>query len=316
MSDNYGFIGLGAMGYPMAMNIRKKMSPYGTLFITDVYRPFCEKFAKEFEGLGKITIVDSAREVAEHAETIVSIVPAAEHVKAVYLDSESGVIAAPRQSVRLMLECSTIDSQTTREVGEALKEAGAGEYVDTPVSGGVPGAIAATLSFLIGRAEPDETDAVSQRLANTMAMMGAVEKFFYCGRLGAGLAAKISNNYLSGTILLATAEAMAFGIKSGIDKHLLHKVIHNSTGQSFMCDHVNPVPGVVPHAPASKDYQGGFKAQMMVKDMSLGVNAAMAAGVRPTTGAAALELYKESAVDSRCIDRDVSVVYRFLDGPE
>lgn len=134
-----------------------------------------------------------------------------------------------------------------------------------------------------------------------MAMMGSPEKFFYCGKLGAGLAAKISNNYLSGTILLATAEAMAFGIKSGIDKDLLYKVIHNSTGQSFMCDHVNPVPGVVPFAPSSRNYQGGFKAQMMVKDMTLGVNTAMATGIRPTMGAAALELYKESAVDPRCI---------------
>lgn len=146
--------------------------------------------------------------------------------------------------------------------------------------------------------------------------MSAPEKMFYCGGLGSGLAAKISNNYLSGTILLATAEAMNIGIRSGIDKHLLFQVIHNSTGQSFMCDHVNPVPGVVEHAPASRDYQGGFKAQMMVKDMQLGVDAASMTGVRSTLGPAALELYKEAAVDSRCVDRDVSVIYRFLDGPE
>lgn len=131
--------------------------------------------------------------------------------------------------------------------------------------------------------------------------MGTPSKFFYCGTLGAGLAAKIANNYLSGTILLATAEAMAIGIKSGIDKHLLYNVIHNSTGQSFMCDRVNPVPGVVAHAPASRDYSGGFKAQMMVKDMTLGVEAGKAVGIRTTTGTAALGLYKESAVDERCI---------------
>jgi 3-hydroxyisobutyrate/3-hydroxypropionate dehydrogenase len=165
----------------------------------------------------------------------------------------------------------------------------------------VPGAAAGTLSFLIGRVEPEAKDASSKLLIDTISMMGSPEKFFFCGGLGAGLAAKISNNYLSGTILLATAEAMAIGIRSGIDKHLLYKVIHNSTGQSFMCDHVNPVPGVVAHAPASRDYQGGFKAQMMVKDMTLGVDAGKAAGIRTTTGSAALELYKESAVDPRCI---------------
>jgi len=169
---------------------------------------------------------------------------------------------------------------------------------------------------MIGSPQPESNADVHPQLVSTMAMMGTPSKFFYCGRLGAGLAAKISNNYLSGTILLASAEAMAFGIKSGIDKDLLYKVIHNSTGQSFMCDHVNPVPGVVAHAPASRDYEGGFKAQMMVKDMTLGVDAAASVGIKATTGQAALDLYKQAALDPRCIDRDVSVVYRFLDGPE
>jgi len=317
MESNFGFIGLGAMGYAMAMNVRKKMSPTATLYINDVYRPSLEKFKEEFHSHGPIEIADSARDVAEHSQTVISIVPAAQHVKQVYLDKSTGVIAASKNSDRLLLECSTIDSQSTKEVGEALKEAGSGLYIDTPVSGGVPGAFAGTLSFLIGHATPTpDSPSPSSRLAPVMTLMGTPAKFFYCGKLGAGLAAKIANNYLSGTILLATAEAMNIGIRLGIDKHLLFDVIHNSTGQSFMCDNVNPVPGVVPHAPSSRDYQGGFKAQMMVKDMTLGVDAAKLTGVRSTLGPAALELYKESGVDPRCIDRDVSVVYRFLDGPE
>lgn len=169
---------------------------------------------------------------------------------------------------------------------------------------------------MIGSPEPSQSTHVHPQLIPTMTMMGTPSKFFFCGKVGAGLAAKISNNYLSGTILLASAEAMAFGIKSGIDKDLLYRVIQNSTGQSFMCDNVNPVPGIVAHAPASRNYQGGFKAQMMVKDMTLGVDTAAAMGIKASTGLAALELYKQAAVDPRCIDRDVSVVYRFLDGPE
>jgi 3-hydroxyisobutyrate dehydrogenase len=182
----------------------------------------------------------------------------------------------------------------------------------------VPGADAGTLAFLVGRAKASEesSDTISGHLNTTICYMGSPEKIFYCGGLGAGLAAKISNNYLSGTILLAVAEAMNIGIRSGVDKHVLFQVIHNSTGQSFMCDQVNPVPGVVLHSPSSRDYQGGFKAQMMVKDIQLGVDAAEKTGVRSTLGPAALELYKEAALDPRCIDRDVSVVYRFLDGPE
>jgi len=122
------------MGYPMAMNVRRKMSPNGTLYINDVHHPFCEKFLEEFGTTGTIVIVETAKEVAEKADTIISIVPAAEHVKAVYLNKDNGIIAASKRPGRLMLECSTIDSQTTREVGEALGKAEAGEYVDTPVS--------------------------------------------------------------------------------------------------------------------------------------------------------------------------------------
>lgn len=302
------------MGYEMAMNIRKKISPQSTFYINDVNKDACNKFVAEYSNYGKISILDTAREVAENADTLVSIVPAAQHVKQVFLDQRTGVVAAKKNPNRLMLECSTIDVKSTREVGEALKEAGAGEYIDTPVSGGVPGATAGTLSFLIGYSK--EETSFSSRLTDLMSMMGAPEKFFYCGKLGAGLAAKICNNYLSGVILLASAEAMNIGIRSGIDRKLLYDVVHNSTGQSFMFDHVNPAPNTVAHAPSSRDYQGGFKAQMMVKDMSLGVEAGEMTGVRTTTGSAALNLYKEASVDPRCVDRDVSVVYRFLDGPE
>ncbi|KFY79212.1 hypothetical protein V499_01747 [Pseudogymnoascus sp. VKM F-103] len=318
MANDFGFIGIGAMGYGMAMNIRKEIPNSSTLFITDVFRPSCEKFKAEFSSHGPIKILDSAREVAERALTIISIVPSANNVRQVYLDNEHGIIAAKANPDRLMLECSTIDVETARDVGETLVKANAGLYIDTPVSGGVPGALAGTLSFLVGKAKTanNSSDLLSKRLITVISAMATPEKIFYCGGLGAGLAAKISNNYLCGTILLATAEAMNIGIRSGVDKHVLYEVIKNSTGQSFMCDHVNPVPGVVPHAPSSRDYQGGFKAQMMVKDMTLGVDAAKVTGVRSTLGPAALEVYKEAAMDPRCINRDVSVIYRFLDGPE
>jgi 3-hydroxyisobutyrate dehydrogenase len=122
------------MGYGMAMNIRKKMPRTSTLFITDVFRPSCEKFRDEFSSYGAIQIVDSAREVAERAGTIISIVPAAKDVRQVYLDAQTGIIAASPNPERLMLECSTIDVQTARDIGETLEKANAGAYVDTPVS--------------------------------------------------------------------------------------------------------------------------------------------------------------------------------------
>ena len=132
-------------------------------------------------------------------------------------------------------------------------------------------------------------------------MMGAVEKFFYCGKLGAGLAVKISNNYISCTILLATAEALAIGIKSGVDKNVLYKAIHNSTGQSWMLDHVCPVPGVLDHVPSSNNYALGFKTQMLIKDVSLGAEAGYATGIHPTIAEAALQVYRRAAVDPQCV---------------
>jgi 3-hydroxyisobutyrate dehydrogenase-like beta-hydroxyacid dehydrogenase len=125
------------MGYPMAMNIRKKMSPTKTLFITDVYKPALEKFVAQAaaEGWGgPVEIMDTAKAVAEYADTIFSIVPAATHVKQVYLDPETGIMAAGKKAGRLCIECSTIDVTTTREVGKTLKAAGVAEYVDSPVS--------------------------------------------------------------------------------------------------------------------------------------------------------------------------------------
>lgn len=122
------------MGYGMAMNIRKKMPSTSILCINDIHRPSSEKFVAEFSSLGPIEILNTAKEVAEHATTIVSIVPAAEHVRAVYMDSETGISAAKPNPARLMLECSTIDAATSREVGIALLKGGSGIYVDTPVS--------------------------------------------------------------------------------------------------------------------------------------------------------------------------------------
>ena len=122
------------MGMPMALNIRQKAPKESTVYVYDVYAPFCEKFKAEHSSNGPIVIVSSAREVAESADVVISIVPAASHVRTVYLDEKSGIIAAKGNKARLMLECSTIDAQTAREVGQAILEAESGTYIDTPVS--------------------------------------------------------------------------------------------------------------------------------------------------------------------------------------
>lgn len=308
------------MGFPMASNIRRHLPASTPLYIFDLNTTACERFVREHQSLGPVVIAQSARAVAAHARTIVSIVTAAPHVRAVYLDGEKGVIAAENDGngqgekvERLMLECSTIDVETTRDVGAALAAAGQGVYIDAPVSGGVPGAAAGNLSFLIGA--PSDA-AVRPRVDAVVGMMGDPAKVFYLGGLGNGLAAKLANNYCSCIINLVTSEALNFGIRAGLDKRDLVSVIRASTGNSFMLEKVCPVPGVDPEAPSSRDYEGGFKMVMMPKDVRLAVEAAERLGARAATGRAALQVYEEAARDERIREKDASSVYRFLRGPE
>lgn len=166
--------------------------------------------------------------------------------------------------------------------------------------------------MLIGHAKVEAADPFTERIECVLSMMGSPQKFFWCGKVGAGLAAKISNNYLSCSMIIAVAEAMAIGIRSGVDPKLLYDVIHNSTGQSFMGDNVCPVPGIVPHAPSSNNWKLGFKTQMMIKDIALGVEAGNRVGIIPRFGETALNVWKKAAKDPRCMDRDGSSVWLFI----
>tara|TARA_R110002003_G_scaffold206_23_gene15889 strand:- start:5155 stop:5658 length:504 start_codon:yes stop_codon:yes gene_type:complete len=147
-------------------------------------------------------------------------------------------------------------------------------------------------------------------------MLGAPSKFFYLNNLGAGLTAKIANNYLSGTILLATAEALAMGVKHGLDPSALYSVIKHSTGQSWMCDHVMPIPNVQTEywVPSNSGYKPGFKTQMMLKDLGLGVEGARQVGIEPSMAVAAMKVWESAARDERCMDRDGSSVYLHIGG--
>lgn len=168
---------------------------------------------------------------------------------------------------------------------------------------------------MIGSVAPTEDEpsgSIPSRIKKVLTMLGEPKKLFWCNKLGCGLAAKISNNYISCTSLLVIAEAMAIGIRNGIEPKLLYEVIRNSSGQSFMCDHVNPAPGTVAHAPSSNNWRLGFKTQMMPKDIGLGIDAAKKVGITPTMADAAIEVWKKAAQDPRCIDRDGSSVWLYL----
>ncbi|EMD62830.1 hypothetical protein COCSADRAFT_144678 [Bipolaris sorokiniana ND90Pr] len=272
----------------MASNIRLKMPSTSTLYINDINTSSCTRFKSEYSSHGPIEISASAREAAEKAKYLISIVPDGTDVKKVYLDPGTG-------------------------------HAGLGTYIDAPVSGGVPAAQAGTLSLLIGHPPPScptSNPKLSTRLTHILSMLGPASKFFYLSTLGAGLTAKIANNYLSGTILLATAEALALGISHGLDPSVLYSVIKSSTGQSWMCDHVMPVPNVQTEywVPSNSGYKPGFKTQMMIKDLGLGVQSARQVGTGCSMAEKALEIWEQAARDERCRDRDGSSVYLFVGG--
>lgn len=155
---------------------------------------------------------------------------------------------------------------------------------------------------MIGHAEPIPGDVAGERLLQVVSMMGNdPEKIFWCGGVGSGLAAKISNNYISCSVLLLVAEAMAIGVKSGVDPKMLQKIINSSTGQTFMGDNVCPVPDVVPHAPSSNGWRLGFKTQMFLKDLSLGIESARRQNLEPVMAKAAYDVFEKASKDPRCI---------------
>ena len=239
------------------------------------------------------------------------MVPEGSHVRSVYLTPDSGVLAADL-GTKILVDCSTIDTATSDQVREKIQsQYPSASFYDAPVSGGSLGAANATLTLMLGASDDDPNMKI---LTELLGMMG--KSIFPCGGPSMGLTAKLCNNYCSGLIAIATAEAMNIGIKSGIDPRILATVFSTSTAQSTISDKWNPVPGLCPAAPSSHDYQGGFKVQLMKKDFGLAVDAANRIGAKLLLGDAGLQTYTDASADPDCRDRDSRVVFRYLGGDE
>ncbi|UQC77039.1 uncharacterized protein CLUP02_02505 [Colletotrichum lupini] len=287
MDFNIGFIGLGAIGYPMAASIRRNLKRQSTVHVFDVNKSACEKFVQQFSSFGQVEVAASPREVAAAVDVVISMVPGAPEVSKVYLDVGDGIISAPKNPQRLYERL--LKGHMLMPLFPTFEPSMATTLSDSNLpQGGVPAAEKATLSFMIGRKPDDKEDHLSQRLRQVVSMMGDPEKLFWCGDVGSGLAAKISNNYISCSILLLISEAMAIGVKSGVDPKMLQKIIHNSTGQTFMGDN------------------------MFLKDLSLGIDAAKQENIQPTMAEAAYGVFEKASKDPRCIDRDGSSVYLYV----
>ncbi|KIJ38393.1 hypothetical protein M422DRAFT_231325 [Sphaerobolus stellatus SS14] len=313
LPGRFGFIGLGAMGFPMAVQLCRKLPSTTSVAVFDINKAAIENFVGKVDNPTRIYAAQDAKDVAEHADCIITIVPEGSHVKVVYLTSETGLLAADTAG-KLFIDSSTIDPGTSLEVGKAVSASQSTHppsFYDAPVSGGTAGAEKGILTFMVGAA-PD--DPKFPLLKEILLCMGTSVN--PCGGPSLGLAAKLSNNYLSGLIALATAEAMNLGMRCGLDPKVLSNCFASSSGGSWVNSTVNPVPGVSPDAVTSKNYEGGFKVQLMKKDMTLAIEAAKQVGAKLVLAGSGLAAYAAASEDPQCRDRDSRVVYRWLGGHE
>ncbi|MDR5747235.1 3-hydroxyisobutyrate dehydrogenase [Caballeronia sp. LZ029] len=269
-----GFIGLGHMGGPMAANLLKAGHAVTAFDLV----PEALDAAKA----AGATLAASPRAAAEGAEVVITMLPAAQHVKSVYL-GDDGVLAGVAKGVPLV-DSSTIDPATAKLIGEAAAKQG-NPFADAPVSGGVVGAQAGTLTFMVGADE-----ALFETLRPVLSGMG--KNMVRCGETGTGQIAKICNNLLLGISMIGVAEAMKLGETLGIDPTKLASIVNTSTGRCWSSDTCNPYPGIVETAPASRGYSGGFGADLMLKDLGLAVDAARSAKQPVFMGALAQQLYQ------------------------
>ncbi|SCK51247.1 3-hydroxyisobutyrate dehydrogenase [Variovorax sp. HW608] len=270
------FIGLGNMGGPMALNLKKAGHEVRGF---DLSKPACEKLAGD--GLG---IAASTAEAIAGAEIVISMLPASQHVESLYLggDGKPGLMEQIPAGT-LVIDSSTIAAASSRKVAEAGAKRGVA-VIDAPVSGGTGGAIAGTLTFMVGGAASD-----LERARPVLEKMGA--NIFHAGGAGAGQTAKICNNMLLGILMIGTSEAIALGVANGLDPKVLSEIMRRSSGGNWALEKYNPLPGVMENAPASKGYAGGFGTDLMLKDLGLAQENAAAVRAATPLGGLARNLY-------------------------
>jgi len=286
------FIGLGHMGGGMAPNLAKAGHEVRAF---DLVLEAVEKAAA-----GGCTAAPSAAEAVKGADVVITMLPAAHHVHSVYEND----IAPNAAKGALLIDCSTIDVSSAREVGAGLDELGF-DFVDAPVSGGIAAAASGNLTFMVGGS--DEAFERAKPFIEPMA-----KAVIHAGHLGAGQAAKICNNMILGATMAVTCEAFVLAQKLGLDPKVFFDISSKASGQSWSMTSYAPVPGVGPDTPADHDYEGGFAAALMLKDLKLAEEAAQSVGAYTPIGGEAEELYQRF-VDRGGGTKDFSGIIKMID---
>ena len=267
------FIGLGHMGGPMALNLVKNGH---TLTVFDLVPEAIAQLTEAGASAAPTAIQD-----VQDAEVVITMLPASKHVESIYIDDVNLLEHMPKDA--LVIDCSTIAAESAKRVAKAANEKGIA-MIDAPVSGGTGGAIAGTLTFIVGGSQ-ENFDAALPYLE----CMG--QNIFHAGDNGAGQVAKICNNMLLGVLMAGTAEAIALGVANGLDPAVLSDIISKSSGRNWATELYNPWPDVMPNAPASKGYAGGFGVDLMLKDLGLAAESALVNKSSTPMGELARNLY-------------------------
>ena len=289
-----GFIGLGNMGGPMAANLVKaghKVTGYDL-----------NPAAMEALAAAGGAVAASASDAVKGAEVVITMLPAGEHVRQVWLH-QGGLIDVVKDTKPLLIDCSTIDVESARVVTAAAEEAGM-TMLDAPVSGGTVGAANGTLTFMVG----GDAGAFAKGLPVLQAMG---KNIFHAGGPGAGQAVKICNNMMLAINMIGVAEGFILAEKLGLDWTKLHEICTTATSNSFALSNYCPAPGPTPASPANRDYAPGFMTALMLKDVKLSQAAAEATGVSTPMAALAQSLY-QAVADAGDGAKDFSVVFRLL----
>ncbi|CTQ54338.1 3-hydroxyisobutyrate dehydrogenase [Roseibium album] len=295
MASTVGFIGLGNMGGPMAINLVKAGHKVIGFDLSENALSVHTEAGGDKAG--------SVAEIATAADVIVTMLPAGKHVRQIY-QGEGGILENAKQGT-LLIDSSTIDVDSARAVSAAAAEKGM-PMVDAPVSGGVAGAAGGTLTFMVGG--PDEAFEAAKPYLDIMG-----KTIVHAGGAGNGQAAKICNNMILGISMIGVSEAFVLGEKLGLDAQKLFDISSTASGQCWSLTSYCPVPGPLPSSPANRDYQPGFAAAMMLKDLKLAQEAASSAGAATPLGAEAASLYTLFC-NSGGESLDFSGIVKFLRG--
>ena len=297
MSTNIVFIGLGNMGLPMAHNlVRAGHAVTGFDLLPASVRQFADG--------GGLVSNDQAAAIGA-ADIVITMLPASRHVLGAYLGNplgDPGILAQARPGT-LLIDCSTISTEAARQVGRAAEEKGM-PMLDAPVSGGTAGATNGTLTFMVGGEE--------SALAAARPYLDVMGKaIFHAGGSGCGQTVKICNNMLLGILMIGTSEAIRLGVANGLDAKVVSDVMAKSSGRNWTLEVYNPCPGVAENVPASRGYTGGFGVDLMLKDLGLAVESALASGASVPLGALSRNLYSlHSKAGAGALD--FSSIYQLL----